>query len=1316
MPVNEDPSGLLPEGKNMSAKCGVGVLRTCMRTTRVAMGRISAKAKARGRRRPGRMVDEPEQRRHATQDAPSRRVAAKTDRLPRRASWTTLAGVAPVSPPCIRSVLTATRLRVVLMHVLSLLLAVLPCVPVDAQTAPGGASEVLETASPSLDQLEGLARQVLSGGAEKDADRQRLCRQIKDRYLCNDEAVRSVPLKSWANLVPLVKDPGELAWWGNRIRLAFVEDAGQIGRTSPQDFQRLSQILTGTIGKPFADQAVARWVEDGDAWRSLEGQDLVGLAISLKAVGESARPARARLMERIASRYLGNAATTRELGPVFWSDVVTNLGTDHLSPEARMIWTAKLREAFVSNPGALQSLAPGDVLRLVRAVGLLSGKKTSKQLLSSWGQTVSLDSLGPGDLEYLAVSAGLDKENGEAVRARLREYLDGKYIRRGGAEDISIRTWHSVAGGDMNGQRRSQWAARIQAAFAEDVGVLRSLAQEDVFYLTRCMWRLAGDAPASAVLTAWMDAAEPWTNMDSAGLVYIVNSLIVGREAGATEIPRQRLQAHRHECIGTILEPFTTPQQVGKLSNGDMTGIARAIEALDDGETAYLVRTQWRLCQDMLSTAAEATSRNDLIAVSIRLLLRKVQWAPQDARAQLWRDGFATVRGIVGQCGWGTSLAKDVLDDLDVFLESRDAQIAQEVLRDLASISSGGERQAVLDRWLSGQLANMTFPEGSAAGQDVRKAITSETQSQPEEAARSYTAAIAQCPDQEPAAQLMRIRLAELLLEGADTDLLKAQTLVQEIKPDEDWQRELTWNLTCRLALKKTASCPEDQRDRTWKAELNRLSVVQSDPILHQATLAELDTCFATLDKASQGSMADGILADLLLLAPQTESMRQLQSRRIDRFVASKTWEEAIPAARMGVMLAVTSSEGPRQAVKRCSGIMASAGMSAEQCRRFEISAVYPSPPEAAGGQEGKDHSGPAADSVLLEQAKALLAQGREQLSPRRRAFACALTGEDVSSLKDIHQAWVTAVAGGDPRRAAEALDDIAVILAVRGKTVRGCDRFAALLAALVDGSALPATQPATEGADPAVTTLAGCLRRGIEEKTISMRQLAPGKTDGNLSAMAGSDFQGLSLWSRRLLTWATAALSDDDILWAEGLRSWAASSARRPSRLASVFDNAYLRIKPDYGQEDSIAGMLAVAGEIPQEPRRQLLPRIAQFQYSLGRFQPCLDSLAQAGVLDGDKTSPDQGGDVEARLLGVVCCLKLGEHSRALELLRDMQQWTVTDRQQACMLALEGLVCLDQRQKAKALPALRTLIDRHPDAPVTAAATRIVRRLDSLP
>ncbi|KKL89265.1 hypothetical protein LCGC14_1916420, partial [marine sediment metagenome] len=245
-------------------------------------------------------------------------------------------------------------------------------------------------------------------------------------------------------------------------------------------------------------------INDTTAWQSWPLDKLLFIATyRLPREVEACKTARAKLIQHVATKYLVNSTTISGLGTVRWARLAGFLSHD-MSPETRLAWIKALRGAFADSPEAFLTLNAVEIDNLIAALRRLGDKETAELSATLTRKTTEWQSWPPEALVELARAAS--QAASKEACTRLIDHIAAKYlVSTAGVRLLTCQHWRSLAESlsrSLSVEQRTQWIAKLKAAFAAGPADLKALKFKGLRALGMALARLEKGA-ASDVVLAW---------------------------------------------------------------------------------------------------------------------------------------------------------------------------------------------------------------------------------------------------------------------------------------------------------------------------------------------------------------------------------------------------------------------------------------------------------------------------------------------------------------------------------------------------------------------------------------------------------------------------------------------------------------------------------------------------------------------------------------------------------------------------------------------------------------------------------------------
>lgn len=582
------------------------------------------------------------------------------------------------------------------------------------------------------------------------------------------------------------------------------------------------------------------------------------------------------------------------------------------------------------------------------------------------------------------------------------------------------------------------------------------------------------------------------------------------------------------------------------------------------------------------------------------------------------------------------------------------------------------------------------------------------TENHPDEAIARCLLVIAKYPRQEGIVRMARIKIVSVLLNKKQVDIEAVRPYLSALNgPDGRFSKDV-WNLACRfLVLQINAAGPE-RRQAIWAEGVRHL--VCDGVSISSETFGELDRM--ALPASQAGALTSmAVLTDLMLLAPDVPSMRELQSRRVDAFCTAKGWENARAAGRLEVMLSGVTDEGPLQAVKHLGGVLKSAGLTEADVLACESEVCLNGKVDKGNAPDVGSGPAPIADDVLRASAVAALKEVK-QASDRRGVFLNLFAGNARDAVCGAYSALARSEVS--ERCLASATDDLSVVVAAEdGNLWSSCCLVQWLT---TDHTGAEAVGGNGGDAKDSAWSLLCAGERGVAVPAGAQDKWTPAWAKMYIQLPEGArrelSKRGLQRCEQRLIRWGADAMQKGEIAWAQSCWAHVLGMEHDRDRVASLVDDGLDRIRqagvaPAVFQ-DVVERVLPGVKEAPI--RRILLMKEATVLFDGGRFADCLAKLDEADALvrEAGPTREMTGG-----LLRAISLMRVGKLDESGGLLSEMATWEGTDEQHAQALFLLAWVRLQKNAQSEAATSLRALLDKYPQTTYVDKAKEIVRRLE---
>ena len=448
------------------------------------------------------------------------------------------------------------------------------------------------------------------------------------------------------------------------------------------------------------------------------------------------------------------------------------------------------------------------------------------------------------------------------------------------------------------------------------------------------------------------------------------------------------------------------------------------------------------------------------------------------------------------------------------------------------------------------------------------------------------------------------------------------------------------FDFACRALFHQVRMANQMNRKRTWSEGIGRLDA--DGGWLSQQALFDLDSLLGEL--ATHGSLTPiEALTDLLMLVPDIQSLRELQSRRTSALIENKAWDDAMAASILEMMLAAGCVEGPAEASAKYLGIARRANVSPARQEAL-LKAIFTEPVVEStqdGNEEDSSAIAPVAvDSVLRAKAKAVIAGVPSGLPTRRRAFGNIFAGNAEAGLRDMHS--ILAGTRANTCRLLDAFDNISVGLAVVDGHVRDSRRFARWL-----GGDSDFAEGSLNDLDSAMRTLARCetgMGNAAKSQPDDIGGVWKALESGERSSLARS-LEGYV--ENRILGWAADALRANDrqsavALWSLAMNARGADDSQ--PLFGRIAETVVFVGKADAA--DILADLSACLANVPV--KILALKEAAKTSYKNKAYEKCLMLYDQLASL------PD-GQNMENGLAKATALIHLRRYSQARQFVRQL-------------------------------------------------------------
>jgi hypothetical protein len=1100
----------------------------------------------------------------------------------------------------------------------------------------------------------------------------------------------------------------------------------------PLEMPQLERLLR--IMRSLKDQRtgdiVAAWLDRQRSLASLDIGQLCMLASYLQGSSASEKSSRDRLTGHILAKYLSSDASARSLSSGDWGRLVGAFGKQ-LTPGQRRRWVQHLIKTrgnvkltwaeFRALLGQLEGLG-GQKVRFAR--DWIAGNECwkswpVKELAGLWGVFS-----GPGT-------------QAASARRQLVDHVSAKYL----VDDETIRSrppgdWHYLGkhiGRQAPEDVRAAWRDKLRRAL-----VCRQLKPYELMSVLGAL-RFLGDQQRPEFIRewmAWMDVQGSWQTWRPGRFVSMVFWAFRGRNEDFKPVGLEL-------ALRTLHANLVDDARIRSVSCTDWMRLARAFAKDMPSElTRRWAARLWEVIRgpgDTLFTDLKPKDRTELVSalgylgagslVSVVIADEKSHRShvalvgQESANAGLWRDWawpllFWRVLAAEPrdrQDRWDREVydlprnarlpALEILASLRATLDEafrgQHAMNKSDLLEDLACVARDAETKEAL------LLCRAAHEREAYAGslppklRDMVQRVAHLAKSARTEERKALAARIIEIGQKTNRRKLVllgRQDLLAVLLRGSRLDVKATERQLKELLAEADTARASStlWNLMCRAQLRRLAQAEPAHRRGMWAKATKTL--VCEGPILFARTLRALDNLLGVLED-DDPDLAHRVLGDLLLLAPNISSMRDIQFRRAGLLARQKNWPDAKAAALLGVILSDTTSSRLSESINQCITIMKSAGAVGHDRLAFESWIYGPGAGRRKAGS-GKARQGPpVVDRRLQAVAQKALRDAPIDTPLRRKAYLHLFAGRPVEALKLIHRALRQA-RGLAIRR---GLDDVAIVAAATEGSLAGGSCFAVWIAT---------GQPPAGGAVALLAEAETSRRIGASDSSAR-------------SQPADARWADLSDARKKRMSagWLRHRASDLARTGAIGLGAgnglcagscWARALNERPPGLpAGVVINAILGRAAQLESSRDLLKSLAVAGRRVRagEDRREFLTHLARLCLARQAFAQCIATLDEIHATS--KARSGQEG-FSLAVLRARSLIALKKHEEALAVLETWRRSTLPDEDSAQVRLMIGWIHLARNDTAKAITAFQEVVTKYPVASFAAEARRIVLRLKS--
>jgi hypothetical protein len=493
-----------------------------------------------------------------------------------------------------------------------------------------------------------LSTDLSALGTAGQAARVKMADYVGRTYMSNAAAIRSVGTAALSSLATGVgKDLAAetKTAWVAAIRDAYASNAAALAALKVTEAQDVCRTL-GALGDAQAATTLTQWTTASLGRQGVTGTELAAMGTALtSSSADVAQASKQALISFVKTEYLADPAKLRSLGAGPASTLATSLAKD-LPADAKPAWLGVYRAAFVDDVAASGAMTLTQAKDLAKALTAL-GEKQGGVAVARWIEnSTAWQALKPGDLSALTSEVGNLGDVGQAARAKLADYIGSHYLMDATTvKAVGASTWNwmvGMVGKDMTADAKTEWLAKIRAAYVSDPSAVQSLSAADVQSVSKVLTQL-GDPQGGVVLAKWVEQTTQWKDLPPAGMQSLWTTLRTSGEGGAAA------RAAVLSQIGTKYLSSTSTLRAGGLTPmGELlTAVAtdasadarqnlivklRAVLADDAGGPAGLKMDEVRLVGDSLKKLGDHQSAE---AVS-QWMARSGQWQSEKAGNLAW--------------------------------------------------------------------------------------------------------------------------------------------------------------------------------------------------------------------------------------------------------------------------------------------------------------------------------------------------------------------------------------------------------------------------------------------------------------------------------------------------------------------------------------------------------------------------------------------------------------------------------------------------------------------------------------------------------
>ena len=648
---------------------------------------------------------------------------------------------------------------------------------------------------------------------------------------------------------------------------------------------------------------------------------------------------------------------------------------------------------WLNNPDALRQAGDGDMKEFARAMEILSleelGTKIGLQWMKTtdnWKNVPSIDRYGTIWNKILRGSS----EEVLAAKRRVAEHIFAIGLSRESLnrpDNISVRWSFIQETHPFLTQKQRLEAVDTLLALWDKPGQMEGLTLIGYGYAKWFMIRMNKENEfAGACAAAWINSTRTWEGLTESDFTWLEERLrrcLDGEfrygSYGALvrlDLRKGQVQSARQDALNAFKEVATKDLSV--LRARDLQAVEHALRAVDLYDKYMADRLDWKWL----------------------LLFRQLVEKGDKDRLEIWGRGLASLGSLARQ-----RIPEAVLPELDkllgVLAGSSDLR-PQQVLADLLAYceDSAQTKPLLQDRLNDLELACKAEHADDKIRGAVASGLKAKAAGQREDAINALkSVASAGRQNRELAQAACRCMLPLVArtrpLDGATLEASLA-TLTQagmDLEPD-------VWNYTCQMLLAKMTSVGGEAQQEVWSNK--SLQMVRGDRWISEETLAKLPRSGDLVSSGGEVQFRLRILTEMLLSTSDVSSMCRLARMRADALAMAKALPQAVAAARLAVLLAVGTQEGPRPMALHVTEVLKASGASAGDLQTVERCAFGNTAAATQAASGDKAAVGPVKDESLAEAAGKILAQAEKSLSGRRLGFLYLFAGQAEKGLREL--------------------------------------------------------------------------------------------------------------------------------------------------------------------------------------------------------------------------------------------------------------------------------------------------------------------------